>query len=104
MVPSACVSSSFCHAFVTYENVQNWVERGSYTSFWNIIDFTAGVFPAGRVDPALDTFDKDYKPYSELDKQVREECASLSGLLPAYTAEVAQTIHEHMLEHPSGCS
>jgi len=43
-----------------------------YTGVWNILDYPAATFPVTRADASVDVKDPDYKPVSELDKDIWE--------------------------------
>ena len=44
-------------------------------STWvNLLDYTASVFPVTKVDKSIDLADDAYKPLNELDKKVQDSC------------------------------
>ena len=45
------------------DNAKYW----GYTSQWNLLDYPALVFPVSKLDPELDTVDKEYQPMNEQD-------------------------------------
>lgn len=45
-----------------------------YTSQWNLLDYPALVFPATKVDAAVDMWPKDYSPLNEQDKFNHDLC------------------------------
>ena len=46
----------------------------SYTSQWNLLDYPALVFPAAKVDAAVDRWPRDYEPMNEQDEYNRNMC------------------------------
>ena len=45
-----------------------------YSTFVNVLDYTSCVIPITLADKAVDKYDSDYKPISDVDKQVHETC------------------------------
>ena len=49
-----------------------------YTSQWNLLDYPALVFPATKVDAAIDSWPKDYEPKNERDEYNYKMCRDAS--------------------------
>ena len=45
-----------------------------YSTFANLLDYTACIVPVTLVDKTVDKYDSQYKPISDLDKQIHETC------------------------------
>lgn len=45
-----------------------------YTTWVNLLDYSAAVFPVTTVDKSIDKVDEDYTPLNEEDKAVFETC------------------------------
>lgn len=51
-----------------------------YTPWVNALDYTSVVFPVTKVDKNIDTFDDQYRPINEADKQAWQESTCPSGV------------------------
>ena len=49
-----------------------------YSTFVNLLDYTSCVVPVTLADKSVDKYDPQYKPISDLDKQVYETCKLFS--------------------------
>lgn len=52
-------------------------KHAAYTCTWNLVNYTALSFPTNTtVDKDLDIYEDDFKPMTEVDSQVRNDCES----------------------------
>ena len=49
----------------------------NYTSFFNLVDYPAAVFPTGLVVEKSDTSDTEHEFMSDIDREVWKDCGSL---------------------------
>ena len=72
----------------------NCARYWGYTSLWNLLDYPALVFPAGKVDRGLDKRDEGYVPRNEQDRYNHELCKFV--FFPCYNCSKASAFCKHV--------